>query len=47
MRIIMAKVLFNFDLELEPSCNSWAEDQLVYGLYEKTPLMVRVKAAAH
>ncbi|KAI1363826.1 cytochrome P450 [Xylaria arbuscula] len=39
MRLIMAKVLFNFDLRLDPSCNEWYR-QRIFALWEKPPLMV-------
>jgi cytochrome P450 len=43
MRLILAKVLFNFDLELCPESDGWLQDQRVYVLWQKTPLMVRLK----
>ncbi|KAJ2998612.1 hypothetical protein NUW58_g262 [Xylaria curta] len=39
MRLIMAKILFNFDLRLDASCNDWYR-QRIYGLWEKPPLKV-------
>ncbi|KAH6875620.1 cytochrome P450 [Alternaria rosae] len=45
MRLILSKVLFNFDLELLPECRNWIADQKIYSLWEKTPLMVRIKDA--
>ncbi|KAI4665836.1 uncharacterized protein J4E78_003301 [Alternaria triticimaculans] len=45
MRLIMSKVLFNFDLELLPECRNWIADQKIYSLWEKTPLMVKIKDA--
>jgi cytochrome P450 len=44
MRLILTKVLYNFDLELLPESANWIDDQKVYSLWQKTPLMVRVKA---
>jgi cytochrome P450 len=44
MRLILAKVLFNFDLELCPESKGWLQDQRVYVLWQKSPLMVKVKA---
>ncbi|GAP88679.1 putative cytochrome p450 monooxygenase [Rosellinia necatrix] len=41
MRLIMAKVLFNFDLELDPSCDQWY-NQRIYALWEKPPLQVHL-----
>ncbi|KAH5622240.1 hypothetical protein HBI51_248140 [Parastagonospora nodorum] len=43
MRFILAKVLYNFDLELCGQSEDWME-QKVYVLWQKTPLMVKVKA---
>ncbi|KAH7348070.1 cytochrome P450 46A1 [Pyrenochaeta sp. MPI-SDFR-AT-0127] len=42
MRLILAKVVFNFDLELRPESKDWA-DQQVFILWQKGPLMVNVK----
>jgi hypothetical protein len=35
----MAKVLFHFDMRLDPSCDEWYR-QRVFGLWEKPPLKV-------
>jgi cytochrome P450 len=43
MRLILAKVLYNFDPELCAQSEDWME-QKVYVLWQKTPLMVKVKA---
>ena len=45
MRLIMSKVLFNFDLELLPGCRNWIADQKIYSLWEKIPLMIEIKDA--
>jgi cytochrome P450 len=42
MRLVLAGVLFNFDLELMPSQDDWL-DQKVYGVWYKKPLMVRLR----
>ncbi|KAI1191912.1 cytochrome P450, partial [Nemania serpens] len=39
MRLIMSKILFHFDLRLDPSCEEWY-DQRVFGIWEKPPLKV-------
>ncbi|KAI8635575.1 cytochrome P450 [Xylariaceae sp. FL1651] len=39
MRLIMAKVLFHFDLRLDASCNEWYH-QRIFALWEKPPLKV-------
>ncbi|KAL4939387.1 cytochrome P450 [Aspergillus oleicola] len=41
MRVILARVLWNFDLELLPESDGW-EKQKVYTLWDKGPLMVRL-----
>jgi len=45
MRLIMSKVLFNFDLELLPKCQNWIAHQKIYSLWEKIPLIVKIKDA--
>lgn len=42
MRLIITKVLFNFDLELCPESDGWIK-QDAYILWQKSPLMVRLK----
>ncbi|KAH8587874.1 cytochrome P450 [Bisporella sp. PMI_857] len=42
MRLILAKVLFNFDLELARGSENWL-DQKSYTIWEKGPLNVRLK----
>jgi cytochrome P450 len=44
MRLIITKVLYNFDLELCPESEGWMENQRVFTLWQKTPLMVKVTA---
>lgn len=41
MRLIVAKVLWNFDMKLANAGDKWA-DQNVYGLWDKKPLMVEL-----
>lgn len=43
MRLMAAKVYYNFDLELCPESNNWA-DQQTYILWEKKPLMCKLRA---
>lgn len=43
MRIILSKVLWHFDLKMEPESDGWL-DQKCYVLWEKSPLMVTVTA---
>lgn len=39
MRLILAKLLWNFDLELDPGCNDWV-NQKIYITWDKRPLRV-------
>jgi len=43
MRMILARVLWNFDLRLSPESDGW-EKQKVYTLWDKGQLMVRLNA---
>jgi cytochrome P450 len=45
MRLILAKILWNFDFELLPESKGWAESQRVFTLWEKKPLMVKIQLA--
>ncbi|PMD34723.1 cytochrome P450 [Hyaloscypha variabilis F] len=45
MRLIMARLLWNFDLVLDEQSSNWHE-QKIFGLWEKPPLMVFVKRKA-
>ncbi|KAF2275245.1 cytochrome P450 [Westerdykella ornata] len=46
MRLILAKICFNFDMELdEERCGDWIGDQKIFGLWEKGPLWMRLKRA--
>ncbi|RYP62290.1 hypothetical protein DL769_007360 [Monosporascus sp. CRB-8-3] len=45
MRLILARLLWNFDLELCPESNNW-RDQKTHYLWEKHPLMCKVKSRA-
>ncbi|OJJ47271.1 hypothetical protein ASPZODRAFT_151782 [Penicilliopsis zonata CBS 506.65] len=42
MRVILAKVLWNFDLSLQPECANWNQ-QLSFTFWSKGPLMVKLK----
>lgn len=41
MRIILARILWDFDLELGDRMEGW-ERQTIFGIWEKPPLMVKV-----
>jgi cytochrome P450 len=43
MRLIIAKVLFSFDLELVDKSQDWFEGQKVYTLWQKPSLMVQLR----
>ena len=43
MRIILARVLFEFDLELMESSKLWLKDLKNFTLWQKDPLMVKLK----
>jgi hypothetical protein len=43
MRLVMAKVLFAFDFELDPESENW-DDQETYTLWQKKPLICKLKA---
>ncbi|EOD51467.1 putative cytochrome p450 protein [Neofusicoccum parvum UCRNP2] len=45
MRLILANVLWHYDLELCPESQNW-EDQKVYIIWEKGPLMCKLKPVA-
>jgi cytochrome P450 len=45
MRLLAVKLLLEFDLELSTESQNWA-DQKVYSLWEKKPLMCRLKVAS-
>ncbi|KAL3421832.1 hypothetical protein PVAG01_05988 [Phlyctema vagabunda] len=44
MRLILTRVLWNFDLELCEVSKDWSQ-QKMYTLWEKPPLMVRLVPA--
>ncbi|KAK3936290.1 cytochrome P450 [Diplogelasinospora grovesii] len=47
MRLTLAHVLFRFDVEICRETNpNWVKEQKVYALWEKKPMMCRVKEAA-
>ncbi|KAF3032118.1 hypothetical protein E8E12_000589 [Didymella heteroderae] len=43
MRLILAKIVWHFDLELVKPGNEWMRDQRVFALWEKPALEVRLK----
>jgi len=43
MRLLLSKVVYNFDFELCPESEGWL-DQKAFLLWDKRPLMVKLKA---
>lgn len=43
MRLIMARLLWNFDLEIGPDIDAWIQQQKNWTLWEKPPLLVLLK----
>ncbi|KAL1898233.1 hypothetical protein Sste5346_003639 [Sporothrix stenoceras] len=46
MRTILARIVFNFDLAIQPGNERWAADQKAYAFWEKPPLMMAVTERA-
>jgi hypothetical protein len=44
--MVVARLLWNFDVELEDKHLDWVTRQRVYMVYEKEPLMIRLKQRA-
>ncbi|KAH8811274.1 cytochrome P450 [Xylogone sp. PMI_703] len=42
MRVILARVIWNFDMELADANDQWMKTLKIYSLWEKTPLMVKL-----
>lgn len=42
MRLILARLLWNFDLELDERSKSWAHNMKSFILWEKPPLLVKL-----
>lgn len=41
LRIVLAKLFWNFDLELVGNSEDWVEQQKVYLIWQKVPLMAK------
>lgn len=46
MRLILAKIVFNFDMTLADDSRGWLEDQKAYTVWEKPALNVHLKPVA-
>ncbi|KAI1471628.1 cytochrome P450 [Daldinia caldariorum] len=44
-RVILAKLIYSFDIELMPECRNWLDNQKNYIAWHKPPLMVKLTAA--
>ena len=42
MRLILAKLVWNFDMQLCEEDDSWVTSQKAYGLWDKDPLLVKI-----
>jgi hypothetical protein len=42
MRLIIARLIWNFDIELADKDRDWFQDQKVFFLWEKRPLMMKL-----
>lgn len=40
LRLILARIVFNFDMELAPECRGWTDEQEVYAFWNKPALNV-------
>ncbi len=45
MRLILAKIIYNFDMSIAEESKDWLENQEVYNVWVKPPLMVRFTPA--
>jgi cytochrome P450 len=43
MKVILARMIWNFDMELCEESKEWVKGQPVYLVYDKPPLMVKLK----
>ncbi|KAJ5977320.1 hypothetical protein N7501_000662 [Penicillium viridicatum] len=46
MRLILARMVFNFDMELDQPEKDWM-DQKVFALWDKPELMIKLKPRPH
>ena len=45
MRLILAKILYRFDVELAPEARGWLDEQKIYGLWDKPSLPFYLRPA--
>jgi aspirochlorine biosynthesis cytochrome P450 monooxygenase len=46
IRLILARLLWNFDMELCEESNDWVTGMKVYGVYQRPPLMIKLTRVA-
>lgn len=44
MRLILARIVYNFDFELDPESDGWMENQMINTLWEKPSLFITMSA---
>ncbi len=42
IRMIFCKILWHFDVELQPGQENWIKDQKIYGTWQKLPILVKL-----
>lgn len=47
MRVILARIIWNFDLSLAEESQDWLQRQKVYIFWDKGPLIVNLTPVAH
>lgn len=45
--MVLARILFDFDLSLAQGNDGWIERQRAYGIWDRIPLSVNLKPVAH
>jgi hypothetical protein len=43
MRLILARLLYRFDIQLANEAQDWIAEQKIFTIWEKIPLMVYIK----
>lgn len=46
MRLILANIIYNFDLDLEDDSQGWIERQKTFNVWDRGPLNVRIRPNA-
>ena len=45
MKVILARLIWAFDIALQPECRGWPDEQKAFIVWEKDPLWVQLKEA--